>query len=87
MKCFDQIKQHEAFKDKVQSMLDLADQCSEPEETLCHTVLSIIKTEKYEFSSYYGGMNTSTQRVLVVLLVNHVLSQKVVDVDDSEGEE
>jgi len=86
MKCFDQIKQHEAFKGKVQSMLDLADKCHEPEECLIHNVLNIIKNEEFEFGSDFGGMNLSTQRVLVVLLVHHVLSLKVVDVDDSEEE-
>ena len=80
MQCFGQIKEHEAFKGKVQSMLDLAAQCKDPEETLFGTILSIIKTEEFEFSSGYGGMNTTTQRTLVMFLVNYVLSQKVVDV-------
>jgi len=51
-----------------------------------HSVLNLITSEKFEFGSDYGGINQSTRRILVILLVQHVISLKVVDVDDSEEE-
>ena len=87
MKCFDQIKQHEAYKRQTPKMLELAELCSEMEESLIHSVLNLLSNQTFEFGSDYGGMNLSTRRVLVVLLVQHVISLKVVDVDDEDEDD